>query len=55
MGVSALTNLTVTSPYFLVKTAVNEGDNRLMLDSLEVTEMQKDNTLKVVTVWQDFV
>lgn len=54
LGISNLGELTVHSPYFLVKAYAKTGNRISILSALLVTEIKKDNTLKAVIVWQSF-
>lgn len=53
-GISTLNNLTSRSTYFSVKTQAQYKDHEVILNSLLVTEPAKNNTLNVITVWQEF-
>lgn len=49
-----LKNITVNGHFFLVRISGVYGKRVLQLNSLMVTQTEKNNTLKVVTVWQSF-
>jgi len=51
---ASLTNITVQSQYFLVRVTAVYEKHVLQLNSLMVTQPEKNNTLKVITVWQSF-
>ena len=53
-GITAMNNITTTSTYFLSQTQAQYADHVIALTSLLVTQIQKDNTLKVTIVWQSF-
>lgn len=53
-GIPSLNNVTVTSQYFLAEATLNQGGRVLLLRSLLVTQPQKNNTLKIGIVWQEF-
>ena len=53
-GITALNNISVHSSYFLVQVDSTYKTRVLVLNSLMVTQLQKNNTLKVITVWQSF-
>lgn len=53
-GITTLNNMTVSSQYFLVKEQADYDHHLVQLNSLMVTQPQKNNTLKVVVVWQSF-
>lgn len=54
-AVTTLPNATVTSHYFLAQAMTEQNGHTLILNSLLVTQLQKNNTLKVVIGWQSFV
>ena len=53
-GVAGLSNVVTTSRYFLVRTQAVSQHHWLSLNSLLVTQITKNNKLKIVTVWQSF-
>ncbi|OGT43508.1 MAG: hypothetical protein A3F13_00195 [Gammaproteobacteria bacterium RIFCSPHIGHO2_12_FULL_40_19] len=53
-GVTTMNNITTNSTYFLSRTDARYGDHVIVLTRLWVTQIQKNNTLKVVVVWQSF-
>ncbi|MCX7120185.1 MAG: type II secretion system minor pseudopilin GspK [Gammaproteobacteria bacterium] len=54
LGVTTLNNLTSTSQYFYVKTDAKKAERVVSLKRLWVTRLEKNNTLRVITVWQEF-
>lgn len=53
-GITTLNNMTASSQYFLVKEQADYDHHLVQLNSLMVTQPQKNNTLKIVIVWQEF-
>ena len=53
-GIDTLNGITTSSTYFLSRSQAKYADHVDTLNSLLVTQIQKNNTLKVVIVWQSF-
>lgn len=53
-GIASVMGVVTQSQYFLVKTQASLRDHVVSLNSLMVTQMEKNNKLKLVTVWQAF-
>jgi general secretion pathway protein K len=53
-GITALNNIGTTSQYFLVRSQDIFNHHAVMLNSLLVTRVTKDNKLKIIVVWQSF-
>ncbi|EKD77290.1 MAG: General secretion pathway protein K [uncultured bacterium] len=53
-GITDLTAASTTSQYFSVDAQATMGKQVLTLSSLLVTQIEKNNTLDMVTVWQSF-
>lgn len=53
-GIATMNNITTASTYFLSQAQAQYADHVITLTSLWVTQIQKDNTLKVAMVWQSF-
>lgn len=54
MGLSTLNNLITHSQYYLLESVATEGDLSIHLNSLLMSELLKNNTLKIDIVWQAF-
>ena len=53
-GISNLQNITTQSQYYLVHAKTLANNTILSMDSLMMTQITKDNKLKVIKVWQSF-
>ena len=53
-GISNLQNVTAQSQYYLVHAETPTNKTILTMDSLMMTQITKDNKLKVIKVWQAF-
>ncbi len=53
-SIPALTDITTESNYFLTHVYALWNNHTVSLNSLLVTQIQKNNTLKAIVVWQEF-